>query len=153
MNNNRQTVKKCSLFSDRGNNLKPFVIEIRRVNHRVISSVETIPVQMKRVTKDLDADKFYTWMLILRSSEASEFLIKMHWCKLDTAGWPLKTYHNISPLTPQCDNLVPNILCQAPVETVFRCELFGLSWLFITSSRYFNCRSFVFHLCVLSFCE
>lgn len=74
-NNKQQTVEKCSLFSDRGNDLKAFVIEIRSVNHGVIPSVETIPVEMKRVTKDLNRVEkeriHYTrGILNLRSSEA-----------------------------------------------------------------------------------
>lgn len=81
--NNRQW--KNALFSDRGNDLKAFVIEIRSVNHGVIPSVETIPVQMKRVTKDLNRVEkkrihFTRGILNPRSSEAqaSELLIKCH---------------------------------------------------------------------------
>lgn len=36
-NNNRQTVKKCSLFVDRGKDLRLIVIEIRRENHEFTS--------------------------------------------------------------------------------------------------------------------
>lgn len=36
-NNNRQTVKKCSLFVDRGKDLRLIVIEIRRENHEFAS--------------------------------------------------------------------------------------------------------------------
>lgn len=35
--NNRQTVKKCSLFVDRGKDLRLIVIEIRRENHEFTS--------------------------------------------------------------------------------------------------------------------
>ena len=50
-NNKGLTVEKCSLFSDRGNESKLFVIEILRMNQRIISSVEAIPVVMKRYAK------------------------------------------------------------------------------------------------------
>lgn len=64
-NNTRLTVEKCSLFSDCENDLNAFVIEIRSVNHREISTAETIPVQMKTATKDFNGLKrsgdFHTW--------------------------------------------------------------------------------------------
>lgn len=54
-NNNRQTVKKCSLFVDRGKDLRLIVIEIRRENHEFTSKIETIQDPMKRMTKASEA--------------------------------------------------------------------------------------------------